>query len=462
MFNKVTPTDIQAFEAMFPGRVLTGEAISEDYCHDELGTAFGTPEVLVKALSTEEVSNLMRYASEHIIPVVVRGSGTGLVGGAVCTCGGIMLDMSQMKKVLDFDTENLTVTVEAGVLLMDLAAYCEERGYRYCPDPGEKSATIGGNISTNAGGMRAVKYGVTRDAVRALKVVLPSGEILTLGSKVVKNSSGFSLKDLIIGSEGTLAVVCEATLKIIPKPEYAISVLVPFATMADAIWAVPKIIGAQVTPVAIEYMSRDVILFAEEYLGKKFPAHDSDAYLLMTFDGNTRESVQHDMETIADLCLDLGALDVYIIDTEERSASVWSARSAFLEAIKGSTDMMDECDVVVPRSRVADFILYTHQVAAAVSLRIPSFGHAGDGNLHIYLCRDGLPEAVWQERKDRAFALMYAKSREMGGLVSGEHGIGLDKKAYLREVLGDTQIRLMQGIKSVFDPAGILNPGKVI
>ena len=171
MFNKVTPTDIQAFEAMFPGRVLTGEAISEDYCHDELGTAFGTPEVLVKALSTEEVSNLMRYASEHIIPVVVRGSGTGLVGGAVCTCGGIMLDMSQMKKVLDFDTENLTVTVEAGVLLMDLAAYCEERGYRYCPDPGEKSATIGGNISTNAGGMRAVKYGVTRDAVRALKVV---------------------------------------------------------------------------------------------------------------------------------------------------------------------------------------------------------------------------------------------------------------------------------------------------
>ena len=197
-------------------------------------------------------------------------------------------------------------------------------------------------------------------------------------------------------------------------------------------------------------------------MGKKFPAHDSDAYLLMTFDGNTRESVTHDMETIADLCLELGALDVYIIDTEERSASVWSARSAFLEAIKGSTDMMDECDVVVPRSRVADFILYTHEVAETVGLRIPSFGHAGDGNLHIYLCRDGLAEDVWQERKDRAFLLMYTRSREMGGLVSGEHGIGLDKKEYLREVLGDTQIELMQGIKRVFDPNGILNPGKVI
>ena len=285
---------------------------------------------------------------------------------------------------------------------------------------------------------------------------------MQFGSKVVKNSSGFSLKDLIIGSEGTLAVVCEATMKMIPKPEYAVSVLVPFTTMAGAISAVPRVIGAQVTPVAIEYMSRDVILFAEEYLGKKFPAHDSDAYLLMTFDGNTRESVMHDMETIADLCLELGALDVYIIDTEERSASVWSARSAFLEAIKGSTDMMDECDVVVPRSRVADFILYTHEVAEMVHLRIPSFGHAGDGNLHIYLCRDGLEEAVWKERKDRAFMLMYTKSREMGGLVSGEHGIGLDKKAYLREVLGDTQIELMRGIKRVFDPEGILNPGKVI
>lgn len=462
MYNKVSQQDIEAFEKMFPGRVLTGEAVSEDYCHDELGTAHGTPEVLIKALGTEDVSAVMRYANARLIPVVVRGSGTGLVGGAVATYGGIMLDMSQMKKILDFDTENLTVTVQAGVLLMELAAYCEEQGYRYCPDPGEKSATIGGNVSTNAGGMRAVKYGVTRDSVRALKIVLPDGEILSLGSKVVKNSSGYSLKDLIIGSEGTLAVVCEATLKMIPKPEHAISALVPFAAMADAISAVPKIIGAQVTPVAIEYMSRDVILFAEEYLGKKFPCHDSDAYLLMTFDGNTREAVMHDMETIAELCLSLSALDVYMIDTEERSASVWSARSAFLEAIKGSTDMMDECDVVVPRNRVADFILYTHEVAKTVGLRIPGFGHAGDGNLHIYLCRDGLGEEVWQEKKNEAFDLMYAKSREMGGFVSGEHGIGLDKRAYLAQVLGSRQIELMRGIKRVFDPNGILNPGKVI
>ena len=462
MFNEVNKEDLLALQKMLPGRVFDGRQINEDYYHDELGTAFGVPDVLVKVLSTKEVSDVMEYACSRSIPVVVRGSGTGLVGGAVATHGGIMLDTSMMKKVLELDENNLTVTVQTGILLMELAAYCDERGFQYCPDPGEKSATIGGNISTNAGGMRAMKYGVTRDAVRAITVVLASGEIMKFGSKVVKNSSGYDLKDLIIGSEGTLGVVTEATLKIIPKPEYAISILVPFRTMKDAISTVPKIIRAQVTPVATEYMSQDVILFAEEYLGKKFPTHASDAYLLLTFDGNTREAVMHDMETIADLCLENDAIDVFMIDTEERSASVWSARSAFLEAIKGSTDQMDECDVVVPRSRVADFILFTHEVAKNVGLRIPSFGHAGDGNLHIYLCRDGLDDKQWESRKEKAFSMMYEKSKEMGGLVSGEHGIGLDKKKYLVDMLGERQLELMRGIKSVFDPKGILNPGKVI
>ena len=413
MFNKVAEEDIRVLSEMLPSRVSEGSAINEDYYHDELGTAYGVPDVLVKVLCTEDVSKVMQFAYEKDIPVVVRGSGTGLVGGAVATHGGIMLDTSLMKKVLELDENNLTVTVQTGILLMELAAWCDERGYQYCPDPGEKSATIGGNISTNAGGMRAMKYGVTRDAVRAITVVLPTGEVMQFGSKVVKNSSGYDLKDLIIGSEGTLGIVTEAVLKIIPKPEYAVSILVPFSSMKDAISTVPKIIRAQVTPVATEYMSQDVILFAEEYLGKKFPTHASDAYLLLTFDGNTREAVMHDMETIADLCLENDAIDVFMIDTEERSASVWSARSAFLEAIKSSTDQMDECDVVVPRSRVADFILYTHEVAREVGLRIPSFGHAGDGNLHIYLCRDKLEEAEWESRKEKA----KAKARELGAAL---------------------------------------------
>ena len=202
MFNKVTEEDIRVLSEMLPGRVSEGSAINEDYYHDELGTAYGVPDVLVKVLCTEDVSKVMQFAYTKDIPVVVRGSGTGLVGGAVATQGGIMLDTSLMKKVLELDENNLTVTVQTGILLMELAAWCDERGYQYCPDPGEKSATIGGNISTNAGGMRAMKYGVTRDAVRAITVVLPTGEVMQFGSKVVKNSSGYDLKDLIIGSEG--------------------------------------------------------------------------------------------------------------------------------------------------------------------------------------------------------------------------------------------------------------------
>ena len=462
MFATFDQADLDALRAILPGRVFAGKTISEDYYHDELGTAYGVPDVLVKVLSTSEVSQVMKYAWSRDLPVVVRGSGTGLVGGSVAVCGGIMLDTSLMKKVLELDEDNLTVTVQSGMLLMELAEYCNNRGYQYCPDPGEKSATIGGNISTNAGGMRAMKYGVTRDAVRSITVVLPDGDVQTFGSKVVKNSSGYDLKDLIIGSEGTLGIVTEAVLKIIPKPEFTVSILVPFSTMNYAISAVPKIIRAQVTPVATEYMSQDVILFAEEYLGRKFPTHASEAYLLLSFDGNTAEAVRHDMEAIADLCLENGALDVFLIDTEERSASVWSARGAFLEAIKSSTDQMDECDVVVPRSRVAEFIMYTHTVASEIGLRIPSFGHAGDGNLHIYLCRDGLADSEWERRKSLAFSKMYDTARTMGGQVSGEHGIGLDKKSYLRSALGERQIELMRGIKAVFDPKGILNPGKVI
>ncbi|MGD1820195.1 MAG: FAD-binding oxidoreductase [Pleomorphochaeta sp.] len=461
MFNKVNSTDVNFFREIYGERLLTAENISDDYCHDELGSTWGTPEVLVKALTTEEISQTMKYANERSIPVVVRGSGTGLVGGSVCIYGGLMIDLSQMNKILEIDKENITVKVQPGVLLMDLASYVESEGFLYPPDPGEKGATIGGNISTNAGGMRAVKYGVTRDYVRSLTVVLPSGEILEFGGKVVKNSSGYSLKDLLIGSEGTLAVITEAILKLIPLPSSTVSVLVPFASMEDAISIVPKIILTQVLPVAIEYMSKETIENAENYLGKKFPTHDFDAYLLLSFDGEPNQ-VKYDLSTVSDLCLKEGALDVLIVDTEERKESVWKARGAFLEAIKSSTTEMDECDVVVPRNRIAEFLLYTNQISKDLGMRIQSFGHAGDGNLHIYLCKDKLNEDKWTEKKAKAFDLMYLKAAQYGGLISGEHGIGLDKKQYLFNDLGEKQISLMRNIKKAFDPKGILNPGKII
>ncbi len=462
MYNKITEKDVAALRAIVgESNVLFGDEISPDYAHDELGGIENMPDVLVRACSTEQISEIMKLAYNRCIPVTVRGSGTGLVGAAVALEGGILLETIKMNKILELDKNNLTVTVQPGVLLMELAAFAEENDFLYPPDPGEKSATIGGNISTNAGGMRAVKYGVTRDYVRALTVVMPDGEILELGAKVAKNSSGYSLKDLVIGSEGTLCIITEAVLKLVPLPKVSVSLLVPFKDMKSAIEAVPQIIRSKVTPTAIEYMSRDTILFSESYLGKKFPDTKSDAYILLTFDGNTDEQVEADMNTVANLCLEIGAIDAYIVDTEERKKSVWSARGAFLEAIKASTTEMDECDVVVPKDMIAEFIKFTHTLSEEMGIRIPSFGHAGDGNLHIYICRDELDEKTWEEKLNICFDRMYLKAEELGGLVSGEHGIGYAKKNYLKKQYGHTPIALMQGIKKVFDEKNILNPGKV-
>jgi glycolate oxidase len=461
-YHPITAADITWLKSVSEaGRIFCGREISEDYSHDELGGISCLPDVLVKVKSIEEISAILAYANDQAIPVVIRGSGTGLVGAGVAVCGGIMLETTLMNRILELDPDNLTVTVEPGVLLMDLAQFVEEHDFFYPPDPGEKSATIGGNISTNAGGMRAVKYGVTRDYVRGLTVVLPNGQILELGGKVVKNSSGYSLKDLIVGSEGTLCVIARAILRLLPLPSRKTSALVPFAEITAALEAVPKIIKSKVIPTAIEFMERQTILFAEEYLGKRFPDTSAPAYLLLSFDGASQEAVDRDFRAVADLCLAEGALDVFTVDTEERQKAVWSARGAFLEAIKASTTEMDECDVVVPRDKVADFILATHQMARELAIRIPSFGHAGDGNLHVYVCRDSLDERTWQEKLQLAFDRMYRLAAELAGLVSGEHGIGYAKKRFLQQQCGDAQIDLMRGIKAVFDPRNILNPGKV-
>lgn len=463
-YNKITPKDINYLKTIVDeGDILVGNEISEDFGKDELGTIKGNPDVMLYVKSTEEVAKIMKYANEHHFPVVVRGSGTGLVGACVPLFGGIIINTSKMNHILELDESNLTLTVEPGVLLMEIYDYVEQKGYFYAPDPGEKSATIGGNISTNAGGMRAVKYGVTRDWVRAIEVVLPNGDVEWFGRKVVKDSTGYALKHLIIGSEGTLGIITKAILKLEPKPVESISLLVPFASEQAGLDAVPEIIKAKVAPTAIEFFERNTILFAEEFLGKKFPDTKSNSYILLTFEGKNKDELKFNYQIAADICLNkLGATDVFIVDTDERKEAVWKARGAFLEAIKASTTMMDECDVVVPRSEIANYIKFTYDLAKKYEIRIPSFGHAGDGNLHIYICKDDYDLATFNEKLHQIFDEMYKKAKEVGGLVSGEHGIGYAKKTYMKELLGDSQIKLMQGIKEVFDPNHILNPGKVI
>ena len=443
-------------------RVTARNDVGEDYCHDELGGTRARPDVHVRALSTDEVSKIMKYAFGKSIPVTVRGSGTGLVGGAVPLEGGILLDLSGMNNVLELDEKNMTLTLEPGVLLMDVGKYVEEHNLFYPPDPGEKTATIGGNISTNAGGMRAVKYGVTRDYVRALEVVLPDGDVVELGGKIAKNSSGYALKDLVVGSEGTLGVVTRATLRLLPLPKFKISLLVPFPDLRSAISTVPLIIRSSSVPTAVEFMEREVILAAEKFQGRKFPDNSADAYLLLTFDGMSQQEIDLAYESVAKTCLAAGALDVFISDTQERNESIWSARGAFLEAIKASTTDMDECDVVVPRSKVAEFVIFSHELQKKHNVRIRSFGHAGDGNLHIYVLKDDLDDAAWKTTLAATFADLYAKAKELGGQVSGEHGIGFAKKPFLAESLAPEVRTLMRGIKQVFDPKGILNPHKVI
>ncbi|ACQ54246.1 FAD-binding oxidoreductase [Clostridium botulinum] len=461
-YKKLDVKDIEFLKSVAgQERVYTGEDINEDYSHDELGGISKMPDAMVEVLSTEEVSKIMAYAHKNNIPVVVRGSGTGLVGASVPIHGGIMINMTKMNRILEIDEENLTLTVEPGVLLMEIGKFVEEHDLFYPPDPGEKSATIGGNISTNAGGMRAVKYGVTRDYIRGLEIVLPDGKVLQVGGKVVKNSSGYSIKDLVCGAEGTLAIVTKAILKLLPLPKKAISLLIPFPNLEMAINTVPKIIKSKAIPTAIEFMQREVILAAEKFLGKKFPDNSSDAYLLLTFDGNTKEDIEKDYEKVADICLEEGALDVYISDTDERKEAVWSARGAFLEAVKASTTEMDECDVVVPRNKVANFVKYTDELQEQFDVRIRSFGHAGDGNLHVYVLRDNLNKEQWDKKLKDVFECMYKKSVELNGLVSGEHGIGFAKKPYLFEQYGEEYMELMKNIKLAFDPKNILNPGKV-
>jgi glycolate oxidase len=416
---------------------------------------------VVQVLSTLEVSKVLQYAYENNIPVTPRGSGTGLVGAAVPIKKGITLDLSKMNRFLELDEENLTVTVEPGVLLMELSKYVEEHDLFYPPDPGEKTATIGGNINTNAGGMRAVKYGVTRDYVRGLEVVLPNGNVVEFGGKVVKNSSGYAMKDLIVGSEGTLGIVTKAILKLLPLPKKAISLLIPFPTLEQAIRTVPLIIKSKTIPTAIEFMQRQTIMDAEEFLGKKFPDNQSDAYLLLKFDGNTVEEIEASFDKVANICLEQGALDILVADTDERNDSIWKARGAFLEAIKASTTHMDEIDVVVPRNKVNEIVEFSHQLQEKVGVRIKSFGHAGDGNLHAYVLKDDLSEEEWEKRLNLAMDEMYKKAKELNGQVSGEHGIGFAKKPYLKQSLAPEVLEIMRGIKLTFDPKNILNPGKV-
>lgn len=436
-------------------RVFFDKQIEGRFLSDTLGRLVGKADALVFATSTEEVSALLKYAAANKISVTPRGAGTNLVGSTVPQNGGIIIDFSKMNKILEFDADTFTATVESGILLKDFQAFVESKGFFYPPDPGEKSASIGGNIATNAGGMRAVKYGVTRDYVRGLEVVLADGSVTWVGSKNVKDASGLSLKNLIIGSEGTLAVITKCILKIISKPEYSKSVLVPFADLESGISTVQKILFANANPTAVEFVERKVVELGEKFTGIKYPHPEAAAYLLLTFDGKQNE-VKENLEIIKKVVLQNGALDFVIPESPERLEEIWKVRGCLVKAVEATSEQ-EPVDLVVPIDKVAEFIEFVNKTQKKVGMQMVAFGHAGDGNVHLCVVRGSRSEEEWKTELQKNMECVYSKAYELGGLTSGEHGIGLSKRHYFLKETKNTNLQMMNAIKTSLDPHHILN-----
>ena len=439
-------------------RLIFGADIPKEYLSDALGRREGTADALVFPLSTQEVSGVLRYAHENHIPVTPRGAGTNLVGSTVPVKGGIILDLSRMNRVLELDEDTMTLTVEPGILLQDVQAYVEQRGFFYPPDPGEKASSIGGNISTNAGGMRAVKYGVTRDYVRGLEAVLADGTVLQVGGKQVKDASGLSLKHLLIGSEGTLAVITKCVLRLLPKPETSVSVLVPYSDLNTGIRSVLTILRANANPTAVEFMERKVVALGEDFSGVRYPRPDAGSYILLTFDGH-RSEVEANAARVRRLALENGALDYIVLADPAQAADIWKVRGALVKAVEAVSEQ-EPVDIVVPISHTADFIRFINELEASSGMRMISFGHAGDGNVHLCVVRGDRDEDAWPRELHANMDAAYAEAYRLGGVASGEHGIGLSKRRYFLRETAAENLAAMNAIKDALDPLHILNDQK--
>ncbi|MBI5603133.1 MAG: FAD-binding protein [Deltaproteobacteria bacterium] len=463
MYNPVTPTVIEELKKIVgPDHVLIDGERIEPYSHDKVVGLKADPEVAVKVRSGEQISKIFRLAQRERIPVTPRGAGFGLSGGAVPVQGGIVLSVEKMNRILEIDQKNLMITVEPGVITGDIHRAVEAEGLFYPPDPASlDSCSIGGNIAEDAGGPRAVKYGVTRGYVCGLEAVLPSGEIIQLGGKLVKNVTGYNLVQLIVGSEGTLAVVTKIILRLMPLPKVQIDLLVPFDDFQAAADTVTDIIAHRIVPTTIEFMEQDSLKAVERLLKKEFPFNDAAAQLLIQLDGNHQEAVESDVESVGELCLHHGARDVLVAKDRPTRQRLWEARRMIIEALNFESPVNHMEDVVVPRSQIPPLLKGIKKIASDYSLRIINFGHAGDGNVHVNVLKDQTPEERWADLVPTVSEKIYRLTLALGGTITGEHGIGCTRRRFLPLALDDSQIALMRGIKAVFDPNHILNPGKI-
>ena len=434
-------------------RIVFAPAIEEKFLSDTLGRKKGNASALVFPVSTDEVSAIARFAYENGIPLTPRGAGTNLVGSTVPHDGSVIVDFSLMNHILEIDKENFTAWVEPGVILEDFQKHVESLGLFYPPDPGEKRASIGGNISTNAGGMRAVKYGVTRDYVMALEAVLSDGRVIQVGTKNRKNTTGLDLKDVLIGSEGTLALITKCLLRLVGKSEKSLSLLVGFSSLKAGIEAVPQILKANLNPTALEFIERKVIKLGEDFLKLRFPA-DYEAYLLLTFDGSTEEidSAVKKLKTL----LSETAEEIITLDDAELSQNVWRIRGCLVKAVEAVSEQ-EPLDIVVPIARVADFVAFVNKLEQKSGMQMISFGHAGDGNVHLCVVRGTRSKEAWEKELHENLSELYAEARKLGGLISGEHGLGTSKRDFFFAETPAVNVELMNSVKLAFDPKKLLN-----
>lgn len=464
-FKKTDTNDIQFFRSFLPEeRVLTDIENIKRCASDETEDLAFPPEIVLQPASAEEVSKILSYCNGHHIAVTPRGAGTGLSGGALPIFGGVCLDMKRMNNIIDIDTQNFLVITEPGVITEELQRAVQEKGLFYPVDPASRgSCFIGGNVAENSGGPRAVKYGTVKDYVLNLEVVLPNGEIIWTGANTLKNATGYNLTQLITGSEGTLAVVTRIVLKLIPYPAENLLMLVPFYNAEDAATAVNKIMLAGYTPSALEFMERDALTCAIKFLGSNAITVPEDiaAHLLIEVDGNNKEVLFAEMEGIAALMEQFRTGDILFAESSQQKTDLWRLRRVVGEAVKSSSIYKEE-DTVVPRAHLPKLLRKVKETGNKYGFSSVCYGHAGDGNLHVNIVKADLSDEFWDNGLPQAIREIFAYVHSVNGTISGEHGIGYVQRPYMNIVFNEVQLGLMRQIKQLFDPNGILNPGKVI
>jgi glycolate oxidase len=448
--------------------VLVDEASKEDYAHDKTEDYFFMPQVVVKPGTVEEVSALLRICNNHKIPVTPRGAGTGLSGGALPTHQGVVLSMERFNKILNIDELNLQATVEPGVITEVFQNAVKEKGLFYPPDPASKgSCFLGGNLANNSGGPKAVKYGVTRDYVINLQVVLPSGEIIWTAANVLKNSTGYNLTQLMCGSEGTLGVITKIVFKLRGYPQKNVLMMIPFSTNEEACRAIAAIFVAGITPSGMEFFEKEAAAKTFEYCEKVLNSpvttrltEGMNAYLLCELDGNDEEVLMRDAERVMGVVERFNSGEVLFAESTAQKEELWKIRKNISPAVNWYT-LTKSDDVVVPRAQLPNLIKGIKEIGKRYGFNTVCFGHLGDGNLHVNILKENISEHDWETKIPEGIGEIFKLTVSLGGTLSGEHGIGIAKRPYMPIAMSEVNLNLMRGIKKVFDPNGILNPGKI-